>query len=486
MTTSRNVARIALVAIAAILLAPLAIPAFASAPDALMHVVHLATAHADPSLILAVMPAAAIRNLKAKKAEHIQAASALNDITDRVLTAEEQASLDGHMASIKSLNKQIENAEALANEAAGMNAAGGVEIPANASISVSENLAADPQLGFKSFGEYLSAVKAGSVRNGAIDNRLTIGAAAPGTYGGEAVGADGGFLVPPAFSSQIFTLALTDDALLPLTDNTPVSGNGMVFPKDETTPWGTNGVRAYWQAEATAATATKPVLGTQAMRLHKLMALVPLTNELIDDSVAGGAFVMPLMARSIRWKTNEAILFGSGDGQPQGMFNSGAVQVVSKDSGQAANTLTITNVANMIAQLPPGTFGEAQWLITPDALPSLFTMTLGNYPIYLPGSAGAQGSPYGTLMGRPINVSQHVGAFSSKGDLSLIVPSWYRTITKSGAGIQTDQSLHLYFDADVTAFRCTFRMDGGSKIAAGIAQAKGSKTLSPFLQLQNR
>ena len=432
------------------------------------------------------MNAAQIRALKAKKAEALKQATAINAIADRDLTADEQTSLAAHMASIKGLNAQIETAEILANEQAGLDAMGAVVIPAGASLQVVENLAADPKRGYKTFGEYLSSVKGGSTRNGDIDKRLTIGAAAPGSYGGEGIGADGGFLVPPAFASEIFSLSLTDDALLPLTDNTPVGGNGMVFPKDETTPWGTNGVRAYWQAEATAATVTKPVLGAQAMRLHKLMALVPLTNELMADSVASGAFVMPLVARSIRWKTNEAIMFGTGEGQPQGMFNSGAVIVQAKEAGQATGTVVIQNVANMIARLPPGSFGDAQWYITPDALPSLFTMTLGNYPIYLPASAGATSNPYGTLMGRPINVSQHVPAFSAQGDISLVVPNWYRTITKSGSGVQVDQSMHLYFDADVTAFRATFRMDGGSKIAAAIAQAKGSKTLSPFIQLAAR
>ncbi len=427
-----------------------------------------------------------IRALKAKKADALKQANTLNAVTDRELSADEQKALDGHIASVTALNAQIERAEFLANQEAGMTASGGVEIAATSQIKVSENLEQDPKRGFKSFGEFTAAVKAGSSGASELDSRLKIGAAAPSTYGNEANGADGGFLVPPSFSSEIFTLALTDDALLPFTDNTPVTGNGMVFPKDETTPWGTNGVRAYWQAEATAATATKPVLGTQAMRLHKLMALVPLTNELLSDSVAGGAFVMPLIARSIRWKTNEAILNGNGEGQPQGMFVSPAAVVQAKDGGQAASTVSALNIMNMIARLPPGTFSEAQWLVTPDALPSIFTLTLGNYPIWIPVSQGIQGSPYGTLAGRPVNVSQHVAAFSSQGDISLVVPNWYRTITKAGSGIQTDQSMHLYFDADVTAFRATFRMDGGAKIAAPISQAKGSKTLSPFVQLAAR
>ncbi len=430
-----------------------------------------------------------LRELMARKAKAVAAMRAITDKAaadgDRDLNDAEQAEFDKFKAENVSLAGRIEREQALQAEERALGSS--VTLAGDGRrVESHDNREDDPQRGFRSFGEYAFAVQAAGRRNGAVDERLIIGAAAPSTFGGEGAGADGGFLVPPSFSQDIFTLALSDEALLPLTDNTPVSGNGMAFPKDETTPWGTNGVRAYWQAEAGAATPTKPVVGVQAMRLHKLMGLVPLSNELLDDSVAAGAYVMPLIARSIRWKTNEAILLGTGDGQPQGMFNSPAAVVQTKESGQAASTLVILNVANMIARLPPGSYGEAQWLITPDALPSLFTMTLGNYPIYLPASEGAKGTPYGTLMGRPVNVSQHVAAFSSQGDLSLIVPSWYRTITKSGSPVNLDQSMHLYFDADVTAFRATFRMDGASKIVGPIAQAKGAKTLSPFIQLQNR
>jgi hypothetical protein len=46
--------------------------------------------------------------------------------------------------------------------------------------------------------------------------------------------------------------------------------------------------------------------------------------------------------------------------------------------------------------------------------------------------------------------------------------------------------MHLYFDADATAFRATFRIDGQPKLAAAIAQAKGGNTLSPFVLLGAR
>jgi HK97 family phage major capsid protein len=425
-----------------------------------------------------------LRELQARKAKQVAAMRAITDkaaAESRDLTDEEVDAFNAEKDALDRTNAAISREEALIEA----ERSAGIPVAEGARITVAENIEQDPRRGFQSFGEFAMAVRAGGQRNADMDHRLRIGAAAPGTYANEAGGVDGGFLIPPAFSQDIFTLSLEDDALLTMTDNIEVGGNSMVFPKDETTPWGTDGVRAYWQAEASAANATKPKLGTSTLRLHKLMALTPVTDELLADANALESYLPGLMARSIRWKTNEAILFGTGAGQPEGAFNGSAAVVQAKDSGQATKTVSLANVSNMIARLTPGSFPRAVWLITPDALPSLFGLTLGNYPIYLPISQGAQGSPYGTLMGRPIMVSQHAAAFSAQGDISLVDLSYYRTITKAG-GIQTATSMHLYFDADATAFRAIFRVDGQPKIVNPITQAKGSNTLSPFIQLAAR
>ena len=427
---------------------------------------------------------AKIRALKAQKAEKVKASRSLLDAAEaanRDLTAEEQAQFDAHKADIASLSARIDREEALASEEAGL---GQGSVDVTAILGTTDNTADAPTRGFRSFGEFASAVRqaANSTRP---DARLTIGAAAPSTYGNEATGADGGYLVPPEFSREIFNLSLTEDSLLPMVDNVTTGSNSMVFPKDETTPWGTDGVRAYWAAEAAAATATKPVFGTTTLRLHKLMALVPLTEELMADTNALDSYLPNLVGRSIRWKTNEAFLQGTGAGQPLGMFAGAAYVEVAKESGQAASTIQLANLTKMVARLPPGSFPRATWLVTPDALPALFGLTLGNYPIYLPINQGAQGSPYGTLLGRPIMVSQHAAAFSSAGDIQLVDGSFYRALTKGG-GVETASSMHLYFDAAATAFRAMFRVDGQPKIAAAIAQAKGSNTLSPFVQLGAR
>lgn len=425
-----------------------------------------------------------------RKAAALAAAKALNATAtaeNRDLSAEELTQFDAHMADAAGLQANIERVERL--EAADI----GVEVAAGAVISVSENVKADPKGGYSFVGEFMKAVHGASAaqRNGgAVDKRLMIGAAAPGagTYANEASGADGGFLIPPAFGADIFQFSLTDNALLPMTDEVTVTGNAMSFPKDETTPWGTNGVRAYWQGEAGAPTGTKPIFGMTSLRLKKLMALVPVSDEMLDDSSALASYLPKKIGASMQWKTNEAILFGPGAGLPQGAMVSGAVVTIAKDAGQATGTLTAMNLANMIARLPEGSFPNSVWIINNDVLPALFTLTLGNYPIYIPtggNTGGATGNPYGTLLGRPIMISQHANTFSSAGDVMLVDLSYYQTITKS-AGMQTATSMHLYFDADATAFRTTFRVDGQSKIAAAITPAKGTNKLSPFVQLGAR
>lgn len=431
-------------------------------------------------------------NIRALKAKLATVLGQARGITDKAaaegrdtLSAEEQSAFDGHMAASQQLRAQITNLEALADAEAGMGTV--LDLGQQAQVTGTKlNAADDPKRGFKSFGEYAAAVRAGA--GGRPDERLLIGAAAPTTYSNESSGGDGGFAVPPEYSREIWNLSLMEDSLIPLTDNTPINGNSMVFPQDETTPWGTDGVRAYWAAEASAATQTKVKMGVASLRLNKLMALMPITDELTEDAAALGAYLLDKGATSIRWKANEAIFQGTGAGQPQGLMNSAAMVEVAKESGQAASTLDPKNLAKMIARLPPGSYGKSVWVIGPDSLPALFTLSLGNYPIYLPQGGGVpalQGSPYGSLLGRPVMVSQHAEAFSSAGDVQLHDLSYYRTITKAG-GIETATSMHLFFDAGATAFRVTFRMDGAPKLKAAISQAKGSNTLSPFVRLGAR
>jgi hypothetical protein len=82
-------------------------------------------------------------------------------------------------------------------------------------------------------------------------------------------------------------------------------------------------------------------------------------------------------------------------------------------------------------------------------------------------------------------LSEHAAAFSSQSDLSLLSLRGYRTITKA-AGVQTDTSMHLFFDADAMAMRVRFRMNGAPIMSAPVTPPKSSNTRSHFVTLQAR
>ncbi|MFT0167490.1 phage major capsid protein [Paraburkholderia mimosarum] len=445
-----------------------------------------------------------LRALQAKKAELVAAARKFNDETDaraqaenRGWTVEETTQYSAMRDSIVATQASIEREQALVAEEAGLQATmppmsgastiaappaaaapATVAVPAGARISVEENVMNDPRRGFRSFGDFSRAVRGAALAAtgaAALDRRLSMMAAAPTTYGNESNGADGGFAVPPEFSQEIWRLSIEDGSLVPMTLNTETSSNSMVFPKDETTPWG-SGVQAYWKGEGSASGQSKMQLGTEMLRLKELMVLVPVTNELLEDAPALGSYLTPLASDRIQWKTNEAILFGTGGAQPQGCMNSNALVTVAKESGQATQTLLQANISRMRSRLLTGQLKNAIWIGNPDILPALEGMTVGQIPIFLPPGTGIREGGYdGTLNGRPLILSEHAAAFSSQSDLSLISLKGYRTITKAG-GLETATSMHLYFDANATAFRFIFRIDGQPVMQAPVTPPTGKST----------
>ena len=397
--------------------------------------------------------------------------------------------LAAHSAKTAELKAVMDRAsEAVANERGAMEAerqlvpvrqANGRELV----ISGGEDRAAlDPRGGFQNFGEFIGAVFLSGAGRGS-DPRLHYEkeAAAPTTFGRESVGADGGYLVPPEFSARVYQHSLDEGSLVPLTDNIPLGGNSMSFPKDETTPWGTNGIRAFWQGEGTAGSQTKPVLGEFGLRLKRLTALIPVTDELLQDASAVPAYVEGRAGVSIAFKVNDSFINGDGNGKPLGFVNAGPLVSVAKETSQTAATINAANVAKMYGRLPRVT-PSTRWLINHDAINQLPLMVIGQMPVWQPDF---KVSPYGTLFGIPVVPSQSCSTLGTAGDIYLVDFKSYIVITKAG-GIETATSMHLFFDANATAFRLTFRIDGQPWYLNPITPNNGSSSLSGFVRLDTR
>lgn len=339
--------------------------------------------------------------------------------------------------------------------------------------------------GFRDLADFALAVHAASPGGGrmVIDERLTRRYAAPTNYHQES-GTTEGYMVPTQFREEIWELIFADEDLLTAIDMEPTTSNSVEMLSDETTPWGATGVQAKWRAEASQMTATKLVTEPRTIKLNELYAFVLATDELLEDAPRLNARLTGKAADAIRWKASDAIIYGNGVGQPLGYFNSGALVSVAKESGQAADTIVAANVVKMYSRLLPQGIGRAFWLANSDTVPQLMVMTLGNNVVWIPPATGLVNAPGGTLLGRPVRLSEHAKTVGDKGDIQLIDPMGYYGIQKGG--IKFDTSMHLFFDYGMQAFRWTFRVGGQPYLQAPITPPNSALTKSHFIVLDDR
>lgn len=345
--------------------------------------------------------------------------------------------------------------------------------------------------GFNTLGHLAQAVRAACIQPGNMDNRLR---AALSTYGNESSGVDGGFAVPPDFRTEIMRLVSAEESLFSRCDSPPTSSNSVTVPTDETSAYSTTGVRVYTRAEGAAMTQSKPALKEVTCKLHETYAFVPMSDELMEDVPMMSTYLSTKAGEAFQFKLNDYIVNGTGVGQMLGMKNSGALVTVAAEGSQTADTLHGDNVIKMWARMPGAVRGRSVWLINQDLEPQLMKLGVvvgtaagtatGGMPVYMP-PGGLSAAPYGTLLGRPVILTEACAAIGDVGDIYLAFLGGYFAPIKAG-GVKSDVSMHLYFDQGVTAFRWTLRVGGQPWLSAPIARKNGSNTLSHFVTLAAR
>ena len=306
----------------------------------------------------------------------------------------------------------------------------------------------------------------------------------------EAINADGGFLIPPEFSTALLTAMADAGQLAPKCMNFPVNNN-LALPfvnlTTQATSW-TGGVTIYKPAEGVAKTASLPQFGKCELNLHKMTGVVYATDELLSDSaIALQTFLTTMISTEFALTKDEDVVNGSGAGEALGIMNAPALVSVSKETDQPADTICTENVLKMWSRLYNPSRSKAVWLISQDAMSQIGALSLavgtGGAPVFLANIASGL-QP--TLLGRPIIWSPHNQTVGDKGDIILADFSQYVTITKAGQGMQTATSIHLKFLEDETIFRFVIRFDGQPWWASAITPKHGSSTVSPFVTLNER
>lgn len=431
-----------------------------------------------------------LKELRARLSQLQKDAQAIVDKEE--MTAEDQTAFDAIMADIEATGQAIENQERIGAVAARLDATNGrrtqpMEVSDPNITGGEDRRRQDPWAGFEGAHDFLKSVHRSSHKSGySADPRLAevpklMGA--PSNFHRETA-SDEGYMVPPALRDGVLeAVESLDEEIFNDVDVEPTGSNTVNFVRDESTPWGSTGVQAYWQAEGTQGTPSRLVTAAGNVQLHKLFAFVSGTDELLEDAPRLFDRLTRKSGMAIAWKGSKAIFEGTGAGQPMGFLNGGSLVSQAKETSQTAATFVAANAAKMFARcINPG---QGIWYINQDVFPELVTMTLGDQPIFTPPVQGIKGAPGGSLLGRPVKISEHCATLGTVNDVVFANPrAGYYSPRK--AGVKFASSMHLYFDYDVEAFRWTFRMGGIPTLENPISPNKGSSTRSHFVVLATR
>lgn len=421
-----------------------------------------------------------ILEMKAKREDaRLKAMAVLNkaEAEDRFLSEEEQKDIDKYEEEIRAWDESINRAEKLMSIEPEDRGVEKTEVKPSPEKSNEKR--------FSSFGEQLMAAYRAAIPGGKVDERLSTRAASGLN---ESTPSDGGFLVQQDFVTELLKKTYETGILASRVKKIPIStnANGMkINAIDEDSRangsrWG--GVQTYWEGEADEITASKPKFRQMELSLKKLTGLCYATDELLQDAAALEAVIRQAFAEEFGFKIDDAILSGSGEGEPLGILNSDAIVTVAKEASQT-DVITVENLIKMWNRLWSRSRANAVWYINQELEPYLYTLKIGDKPVYIP-AGGLSEKPYGTLFGRPVVPIEQCSAAGEVGDIILADIGQYLLIDKGG--VKAASSIHVRFIYDENVFRFIYRVDGKPIWTKPLTPYKGSASVSPFVTLAKR
>lgn len=430
-----------------------------------------------------------LESLKAEKHTLLAEQRKLLDAADaqtRDLTEDESKKYQAQDDRLIVLNRSIEREEKLAAEELVMAAAYRPTEQASI-VTVKDSWLDDPKRGFKSTTEFLTSLIDTAAKGRVDDNRLKFLATAGSDEQSTFADPYGGFLIPSGFTPNLLSLAAEVDPVAGRVTQIPMATPTVEIPArtDKThTNSVSGGLRVYWRAEADTVTAARMEFEKVTLNAHMLFGLTYATEELLEQSPISFVAILEAGFRDeFASKMMDTRITGTGVGCMEGILTTPALISVSKETGQAADTIVYENVLKMRARC--WRYSNAIWLANHDCLPQLQVMYLavgaGGVPVWQPSAR--EGEP-DMLLGRPIYFTEFCDTVGDKGD--ILLGDWSQYLEGTLAPLRSAESIHVRFVNHERTFKFWLQRDGKCWWRSALTPKNGAATLSPFVALDAR
>lgn len=286
----------------------------------------------------------------------------------------------------------------------------------------------------------------------------------------EGVLADGGVYVPTEFWQGTIEFAVEQSPILSQVWRLQMNSNIMYLPRlVQAAGSYFGGIQFYTPDEGGLKEDTKPEFERLQLQAAKLVAVVYLTDELIQDSMINIVnYVTGLFVRGFQYELERRVIAGSGAvGTPcLGIINDPAINIVAR---QTAGTIVYQDIINLDSALDEN-FNKLAWATRKATQNTLLGLRdNNNRPIFMADYGVFTGQPLhsSTMITYPVYRTRNIPAMGTQGDLVLGDFSWYLLGIRQD--LRIDQSEHVRFLYDEQTLRFVMRLDGLPAISIAFA-----------------
>mgnify|MGYP001576008163 CR=1 FL=1 len=268
---------------------------------------------------------------------------------------------------------------------------------------------------------------------------------------------DGGFLIPEQFSQDVIELLRPMSVVRSLAGRTlPMPTGTLNIPKI------TDGSTAYYQGENTNATKSALKTGNLKLTWKKLIALVPLSNDLVRySSPSADSIVRTDMVRAIAQRENQAFLRDDGtNAGPKGLryWANPATNILDVSNPTFDRATVATDLGRCILRLVDANvpLSKPGWLMAPRTWNYLRMLqtTTGAFIYQAEMNNGLLlGNPYKWSTQIPTNLSDH-GRTTNGGETEIYFADFDDVIVGDAMSLRVDASMEATY------------VDGGNTVSA--------------------
>jgi HK97 family phage major capsid protein len=228
----------------------------------------------------------------------------------------------------------------------------------------------------------------------------------------------------------------------------------------------TSGISVTWEDETDSVTETDMALGSVAVPIKKMRALIKVSQDLLEDSAVNVVdLISTLLAEAFGIEEDSVFTTGSGPKRPEGFMTNSEISSI--NSGDAA-LYTYNGIVDLVYNLPEQYAANASFMTKRLSMGELRKIKDSQgQPLWQPAMAAGQPA---TLLGYPVFGNEHIPALAANATPIVFGDFRQAYLVGDRVGMTVRRLDEKYADTDEVGFIARRRV--GGKVKAPWAMKK--------------